>query len=77
MKMKLFISLLFVPFISAFLDFPSFNGDLYDRFMHSLSPPKVNASLVAGISCDRECKPNDQRFCHFHWVLEHYHVLGG
>lgn len=79
MKISFIFILCYANFSRAFVGQPFEGNPLLRNFLNAINPDK-KISLehkTLGINCNRECKLNDTKICHFHFRLKSYQIMGG
>ena len=86
MKFTLVFLLLLISTIDCFLNFPPSGDDAVASFLNTI---KINSTKVdneesffeknsiRGDFCNRECRDDDRRVCHFKFMIKYYQVMSG
>lgn len=83
--MNLYISLvlLSVCSVGGFLNFPPSGDNAVATFMEIIRMKRTHSesdfmkNAIRGEICNRKCRFNDRRVCHFKFMIKYYQVMSG
>lgn len=90
MKFFICLSSVFFNFSFGFIPYPFLSDSYLEPFLSILNndiianaecAPQLAISdesvLSRGEDCNRECRKNDSRICHFDFTMKYFQVMGG